>query len=87
MSIRYLKEKTVLPKIGRMFTKRWKSENVENEWKYRIDLRNMPTKPEDLKVTMDRKTNIIFVSGTSEVERKFENGNIKSNHIWPRVVQ
>jgi len=82
----FLREKMFCPKLGAC-TGRWSSDTSDNEWKYKIDLKNMPTKPEDLKVKMDSKANILSVSGKSNVVKNLKNGlEIKSTHNWSQSV-
>jgi len=74
----FVREKMFCPKLGGC-SNRWKTENSENNWNYKIDLKTMPTEPEDLKIKMDCKTRNLAVSGKSEVEKMRKNGiKIKS---------
>merc|ERR1711944_188189 len=59
----------------------------DNQWKYKIDLTPIPTKPENLTVKFDQKTKMLSITGKSEVTKEFENGRkISSFHVWSQKI-
>merc|ERR1712228_1120711 len=59
----------------------------DTKWEHKINLSDMPTKPEDLNLKMD-KTNVLSISGKSEVTKEQPNGfNIFSTHVWSKQVK
>ena len=50
------------------------------EWNRTMDLRNFPTKPEDLKIKIDGDS--LVVSGKSEIKNEQNGLKINSTHDW-----
>merc|ERR1719219_2982885 len=76
------REKIFSPKMAR------KSDVPETDWNFKIDLENIPTKPEDIKVKIDAKADLLTVAGKSEILKNRKNGmKIKSNHAWTQNIK
>ena len=51
-------------------------------WSKSIDMRSLPTKAEDLSVTLEQGVTVI--SGKSETQRESDGMKVKSNHVWSK---
>jgi HSP20 family molecular chaperone IbpA len=64
-----------------------KTENVEKKWQQKINLTQIPTKPEDLNVKMEKDSNTLSVSGKSDVTKERNSGlKICSTHTWSKDI-
>jgi len=60
---------------------------TDTKWHHHINLTCMPTKVEDFNLKLDN-SNILFVSGKSEISREEPNGlNIFSTHNWSKQIK
>merc|ERR1712154_612423 len=65
-----------------------KAENVEKVWTQKINLNQIPTKPEDLSLKMTKETNTLSVSGKCEVTKERPGGmKIFSTHTWSKDLK
>merc|ERR1711944_238878 len=59
----------------------------QTKWQHQINLTGIPTKPEDFNLKLE-KSNILTVSGKSEVTKEQPNGfNIFSTHNWSKQIK
>merc|ERR1712018_1063603 len=65
-----------------------KAEKVEKVWTQKINLNQIPTKPEDLSLKMTKETNTLSVSGKCEVTKERPGGmKIFSTHTWSKDLK
>jgi hypothetical protein len=61
--------------------------NVEKKWTHKINLTQIPTKPEDLNVKMEKDGKVLSISGKAEVTKERQSGmKIFSTHTWSKDV-
>jgi len=61
--------------------------NEEKKWQHKINLTQIPTKPEDLSVKMEKESNTLSVSGKSEGTKERNSGlKISSIHSWSKLA-
>jgi len=61
--------------------------NAEKKWQHKINLTQIPTKPEDLNLKMEKDSNTLSVSGKSEVTKERPGGlKLFSTHIWSKEI-
>merc|ERR1712154_752719 len=64
------------------------AEKVEKVWTQKINLNQIPTKPEDLSLKMTKETNTLSVSGKCEVTKERPGGmKIFSTHTWSKDLK
>jgi len=67
-----------------------KTGNVEKKWQHKINLTQIPTKPEDLMLLLGKESNILSVSGNLKSPRpcKERNNGLKlfSTHSWSKDI-
>merc|ERR1712154_207067 len=65
-----------------------KAEKVEKVWTQKINLNQIPTKPEDLTLKMTKERNTLSVSGKCEVTKERAGGmKIFSTHTWSKDLK
>jgi len=60
---------------------------AEKKWQHKINLTQIPTKPEDLNLKMEKDSNTLSISGKSEVTKETTGGlKLFSTHIWSKEI-